>query len=73
MRDRILISFSRLLFLNKKGQISHLADDADGARTSLEKVRELAAELKVSDNSDIRQAIRDLEAVLGEGDSRSQT
>jgi tetratricopeptide (TPR) repeat protein len=54
-------------FLAKKGQVCHLAGDADGARASLEQAQALAAELTVGDESDVGQAIRELEAVLGEG------
>jgi tetratricopeptide (TPR) repeat protein len=54
-------------FLGKKGQVCHLAGDADGARTSLEQARALAVELKVTDESEIGQAIQALEAVLSEG------
>ena len=54
-------------FLAKKGQVCHLAGDADGAWASLEQAQALAAELKVGDDSDVGRAIRELEAVLGEG------
>ena len=54
-------------YLAKKGQVSHLAGDADGARASLEQAQALAADLKVGDGSEVAQAIRELEAVLSEG------
>ena len=54
-------------FLAKKGQVCHLAGDADGAQASLEQAQALAADLKVGDESEVAQAIRELKAVLGEG------
>jgi tetratricopeptide (TPR) repeat protein len=54
-------------FLAKKSQVCHLAGDADGARASLEQARALAAELTVGDETEVGQAIRELEAVLGGG------
>jgi tetratricopeptide (TPR) repeat protein len=54
-------------FLAKKGQVCHLAGDADGARASLEQAQALAAELTVGDETEVGQAIRELEAVLGGG------
>ena len=54
-------------FLGKKGQVCHLAGDADGAQASLEAARALAVELNLSGESEVGQAIRALEAVLGEG------
>lgn len=54
-------------FLAKKGQVQHLLGDADGARASLEQAQALAADLKVGDETQVAQAIRELEAVLGGG------
>jgi len=53
-------------FLCKKGQVCRLAGDADGARASLDQARALAADLKVSEDSEVAKAIRELEAVLSE-------
>jgi tetratricopeptide (TPR) repeat protein len=54
-------------FLGKKGQVCHLASDTDGARASLEQAQALVAELKITDENEVAQAIRELEAVLSEG------
>jgi tetratricopeptide (TPR) repeat protein len=54
-------------FLAKKGQVCHLAGDADGARASLEQAQALAAELTVGGETEVGQVIRELETVLGEG------
>ena len=51
-------------FLSKKGQVCHLVGDAEGARASLEAARALAVELKVGDESEVSQAIGELEATL---------
>jgi tetratricopeptide (TPR) repeat protein len=51
-------------FLAKKGLVCHQAGNVDDTRTSLEQAQALAAELKVGDDSEVTQAIRDLEAVL---------
>ena len=51
-------------FLGKKGQVCHLAGDADGAQASLGQARALAVELNVSGQSEVGQAIRALETLL---------
>ena len=55
-------------FLCKKGQVCHLAGDAEGARAALVQAQGMAAELKVTDDSELGQAVAALAALLGEGD-----
>ncbi len=51
-------------FLCKKGRVCHIAGDADGARAALKQAQGLRAELKVSDDSEVGQAIVALRAIL---------
>jgi len=53
-------------FLSKKGQILKIAGDITGARAALTQARTLAAELQVSDNSEVAQAVSALGELLQE-------
>ena len=55
-------------FLCKKGQVCHIAGDAEGARAALVQAQGMAAELKVRDDSEVGQAVAALAALLGECD-----
>ncbi len=53
-------------FLCKKGQVQLLAGQAEGARASLMQVQDIAAESKVSEGSEVSQAMGELSRLLAE-------
>jgi tetratricopeptide (TPR) repeat protein len=54
-------------FLCKKGRVCHIAGDAEGARAVLKQAQGLAAELNITDDSEVSEALTALVAVLAEG------
>jgi hypothetical protein len=56
------------MFLCAKGHVFYINGDTDGSLEALKQAREIAAELKAMDNSELGLAIVALAAVLEEGE-----